>query len=72
MINNIEYIFPNQPVAYRFLNTVSHWDIDGLRVKYGASNLHVKVTYRPKTQGFDDTLGKLDDLAGQMDGHEVS
>lgn len=67
----IEYQFTNQPTAYRFLNTVSHWDVDKLVVKYGKNNHHVSVRYQPVTQGFDDTLAKLDDLASSMGGHEV-
>lgn len=68
----IEYQFNNQPTAYRFLNTVSHWDVDKLVVKYGKNNQHVRVRYQPVTQGFDDTLARLDDLASSMDGCEVS
>lgn len=71
MRNSIEYVFPTQPLAYRFLNTVKHFDADELVVKYGQSNHHVKVAYRVKTEGFDSTLGELDDLATRMEGTEV-
>ncbi|GGF55926.1 hypothetical protein [Alteromonas lipolytica] len=71
MRNSVEYVFPSQPLAYRFLNTVRHFDAEQLVVKYGQTNLHVKVSYRIKTDGFDATLGELDDLARQMEGCEV-
>ncbi|MDC8830881.1 hypothetical protein [Alteromonas gilva] len=71
MRNAIEYVFPNQPLAYRFLNTVKHFDAEKLVVKYGQTNHHVKVSYEIKTAGFDTTLGQLDDLADQMDGSEI-
>ncbi|WP_296044381.1 hypothetical protein [uncultured Alteromonas sp.] len=71
MKNSVEYQFPSQPLAYRFLNTVKHFDADQLVVRYGKSNHHVKVSYRIKTEGFDSTLGELDDLARQMEGSEV-
>tara|TARA_B100000780_G_scaffold279112_1_gene255669 strand:+ start:121 stop:249 length:129 start_codon:yes stop_codon:yes gene_type:complete len=42
-----------------------------LVAKYGQTNHHVKVSYRIKKEGFDATLGELDDLASQMEGKEV-
>lgn len=71
MNNSVEYKFPTQPQAYRFLNTVKHFDAEQLVAKYGQTNHHVKVSYRIKTAGFDATLGELDDLAEQMEGTEV-
>ena len=71
MKNSVEYKFPSQPLAYRFLNTVKHFDAEQLVVKYGQTNHHVKVSYLIKTECFDSTLGELDDLASQMDGEEV-
>lgn len=71
MRNTIEYKFPSQPLAYRFLNTVKHFDAEQLVVKYGQTNRHVKVSYRIETEGFDSTLGELDEVARQMEGEEV-
>ena len=71
MKNVIEYQFPTQPQAYRFLNSAKHFDADALVVKYGQTNHHVKVSYKVKTEGFDSTLGELDELAAQMEGVEV-
>ncbi|RDV26138.1 hypothetical protein DXV75_08670 [Alteromonas aestuariivivens] len=72
MENQIEYQFPSEPQAYRFLNTVSHFDCEGLVVKYGQSSRHVKVKYRYAVGEFDGTLSKLDDLARELAGEEVS
>lgn len=71
MQNAIEYAFESQPQAYRFLNTAKHLQADNLKVKYGQSNLHVKVSYRIKTGGFDTMLAQLDELALEMGGSEV-
>ena len=72
MISQIEYEFQTEPSAYRFLNTVSHWDIQGLGVKFGRSSYHVRISYRVQRQGFDNTLSELDDLASNENGTEVS
>lgn len=71
MVNVVEYVFPSQPLAYRFLNTVKYFEADKLKVKYGQSNLHVTVSYGLRTGGFDSTLSELDELASQMEGVEV-
>ncbi len=71
MENQIEYKFPNEQLAYRFLNTVRNRDLDGGRVGLGKSNRHVKVSYRLSVGQFDTTLSELDDLARGLEGQEV-
>lgn len=70
MKTDIEYVFPSEAVAYKFLNTVRHVDIDALRVRLGRSDHHVSVAYRPVTDGFDSTLSALDDIARELGGEE--
>ena len=71
MQNAIEYVFDTQPQAYRFLNTAKHLQADNLKVKYGQSNFHVRVSYRIKTGEFDTMLAQLDDLASELGGREI-
>lgn len=70
--NKVEYVFDTEPTAYRFLNTVGHWDIPGLVVKFGQSSFHVLIQYTVQKGDFDTTLSKLDDLSGKEGGVEVS
>ena len=70
MQTDIEYMFPSEAVAYKFLNTVRHFDVDALRVRLGRSDHHVSVAYRPLSGGFDSTLSDLDDLARDLGGEE--
>lgn len=72
MLSQVEYRFSDEPTAYRFLNTVSGWGRDSVRVKYGRSSLHVKIAYEIKTGQFDSILSDLDDLAAYHNGSEVS
>ncbi len=72
MENSIEYVFPSESLAYRFLNTVKHLDAEGLKVKYGRSNRCVFVRYRYALSEFDATLSRLDDVARELDGEEAS
>lgn len=71
MTNQLEYVFETEPDAYRFLNTVKHFDAEKLVVKYGRSSFHVKVEYSYKSGEFDSTSSELDDLAASMSGQEV-
>lgn len=64
----IDYEFDQEPVAYRFLNTVKNWQQANLRAVYGADAYTVRITYQPANQAFDDTLSRLDSLAEQMGG----
>lgn len=66
----IEYVFPSEPVAYRFLNTVKHINAENLSVKRGKTAHHVAISYRYAEGDFDDTASKLDDLARDMEGEE--
>lgn len=66
----IEYVFPSEPVAYRFLNTVKYFEAEDIRVKRGRSASHVIIRYRYADSGFDDTAARLDDLAREMSGEE--
>lgn len=70
MQTDIEYAFPSEAVAYRFLNTVRHFDAEALRVTLGRNDHHVKVAYRPARDDFDATLSELDDLARELGGEE--
>lgn len=72
MENSIEYVFPSENLAYRFLNSVKHFDADGLKVKYGRSDRYVFVRYRYVMGEFDATLSHLDDLARELDGNEAA
>lgn len=72
MDNNIEFAFPSERLAYRFLNTVRHFEAEALKVRYGRNNHHVAVSYRYKVGEFDATLSQLDDLARELQGEEVS
>lgn len=71
MNNEIEYVFESEMRAYRFLNTVKHFDADDLRVKFGRSDTYVYVSYRYVLGEFDNTLSKLDDLARELGGSEA-
>ena len=71
MENQVEYEFASEMMAYRFVNTVKHLDIDSLVVKFGRSDHHVLVSYRYAVDQFDTTLSMLDDLAGELGGEEV-
>ena len=71
MENSIEYIFPSKPLAYRFLNTVKHFDAEELKVKFGRSDRYVFVRYRYAMGEFDATLSRLEDLARELDGEEA-
>lgn len=66
----VEYIFPTEPEAYRFLNAAKHFDTKDLIVKRGRSAQHVLIGYRYAEGSFDDTATKLDDLARDMAGEE--
>ncbi|MBU3023043.1 hypothetical protein [Aestuariibacter sp. A3R04] len=66
----VEFIFPSQPAAYRFLNTVGHLDVNNLAVKRGKTDHHVLIGYQYTTGDFDETASKLDDLAREMGGEE--
>ncbi len=70
MHTDVEYCFPSEAIAYRFLNTVRHFEVDALRVTLGRNDHHVKVAYRPASYGFDSTLSELDDLARELGGEE--
>ncbi len=72
MINQVEFEFPTQPQAYRFLNTARHLDAYKLKVKFGRSSYHVKVEYQLASTGFDNMLATLDDLAEKHEGKEVT
>jgi hypothetical protein len=67
----IEYEFDQEPVAYRFLNTVKNWQQRNLRAVYGSDACAVKITYQPNSGAFDDTLARLDNLAEQMGGRAL-
>lgn len=71
MENCVEFQFETEMSAYRFLNTVKHFDADGLRVKFGRSDHHVSVKYRYVVGEFDSMLSNLDDLARELGGEEV-
>lgn len=71
MENQVEYIFPSEQIAYRFMNTVRNWDLDGGRVRLGKNDHRVAVGYRYSLGEFDTTAAKLDDLAASMDGQEA-
>lgn len=71
MINEIEYEFDTEALAYRFLNTVRHFDAEQLKVKFGRSDRHVKVSYRVSQGKFDELLARLDDTAQVLNGIEV-
>ncbi|MBO1255396.1 hypothetical protein J3L16_06830 [Alteromonas sp. 5E99-2] len=72
MKNRVEYVFDREPIAYRFLNTVSHWDVPGLTVKFGQSSFHVLIEYTVQKGDFDTTLSQLDDLSAREGGVEAS
>ncbi|NMH58604.1 hypothetical protein [Alteromonas ponticola] len=67
----LQFKFPSEQLAYRFLNTVAHYDAEELRVKFGQSGHHVRVDYRYREGEFDSLASQLDDLASQMEGEEV-
>nr|WP_269468652.1 hypothetical protein [Alteromonas sp. ASW11-130] len=67
----MQYKFPSEQLAYRFLNTVSHFDAEELTVKFGQSDHHVRVNYRYRQGTFDNLASQLDDLAANMEGEEV-
>ena len=67
----VEYKFPTEPLAYRFLNTASYFEAEQLKVRRGKNARHVQVSYRYSQSGFDDTASRLDDLARDMEGEEV-
>ncbi|WP_394224335.1 hypothetical protein [Alteromonas gracilis] len=71
MENSVEFQFETEMSAYRFLNTVKHFDAEGLSVKFGRSDHHVSVKYRYVVGEFDSTLSNLDDLARELGGEEV-
>ncbi|BFT30006.1 hypothetical protein D210916BOD24_11820 [Alteromonas sp. D210916BOD_24] len=71
MENTVEFQFPSEMTAYRFLNTVKHLDADGLKVKFGRNDHHVMVKYRYVVGEFDRTLSTLDDVARELGGEEV-
>ena len=71
MENSVEFQFETEMSAYRFLNTVKHFDADSLRVKFGRSDHHVSVKYRYVVGEFDSMLSNLDDLARELGGEEV-
>ncbi len=71
MDNQVEFSFDSEMHAYKFLNTVKHFDADGLKVKFGRSDHHVNVSYRVAMGAFDTTLSQLDDLARDLGGEEV-
>ncbi|GGW77075.1 hypothetical protein [Alteromonas halophila] len=71
MHTDIEYGFPSEAIAYKFLNTVRHFDAEALRVRLGRNDHHVSIAYRPVTDGFDPTLSELDDLARELGGEEA-
>ena len=66
----VEFVFPSQPAAYRFLNTAGHFDAESLSVKRGKTDHHVLIRYQYSANGFDDTASRLDDLAREMGGEE--
>ncbi|WP_018981884.1 hypothetical protein [Salinimonas chungwhensis] len=67
----LEYEFETEQHAYRFLNTAVHMDADGLKVRLGQSDHHVRVTYQYTEGAFDSTASDLDDLAHQLGGEEL-
>lgn len=71
MENQLEYEFPAEQQAYRFLNTVSHLEAEKLNVRFGRSGHHVLVKYRYASGEFDSMASTLDDLAREMEGQEV-
>lgn len=71
MENQIEYVFAKETQAYKFLNTVKHFDAHALKVKFGRTDSHVFVSYRVATGEFDEMLSELDDLARDLGGEEV-
>jgi len=71
MENQVEFGFTSEMVAYRFLNTVKHMEVDALSVKFGRSDRHVLISYRYAINEFDGTLSALDDLARELGGEEV-
>ncbi len=70
MLVQVEFAFESEPNAYRFLNTVKHFDAKDLIVKRGRSAQHVLIKYRYADGSFDDTAAKLDDIAREMGGEE--
>ena len=72
MKNQVEYQFDQEPNAYRFLNTVSNWEVPGLKVKFGQSSYHVRIVYELQQNGFDTTLSELDNLAANENGVEIN
>ncbi len=68
---DLQFEFPTEQLAYRFLNTVTHFDAEDLTVKFGKSDHHVRVSYRYREGQFDTIASQLDDLAARMDGTEV-
>ncbi|MCW8108633.1 hypothetical protein OPS25_09010 [Alteromonas ponticola] len=67
----LQYKFPSEQLAYRFLNTVAHLDAEELKVKFGQTDHHVRVNYKYKQGQFDNVASQLDDLAARMEGEEV-
>ncbi|MBT0586542.1 hypothetical protein [Alteromonas oceanisediminis] len=63
-----EYVFDDEPHAYRFLNAVKNWQQMDLKAEFGRDASHVKITYQPRKIQFDDTVSRLDDLALQHNG----
>ena len=68
MITETEYLFADEPSAYRFLNSVKNWHQFGMKVEFGRDSSSVRITYKPASLGFDDTLSRLDKLAEDLGG----
>ncbi|QJR82451.1 hypothetical protein CA267_017670 [Alteromonas pelagimontana] len=71
MVVQTQYRFASEKMAYRFLNTASHFNAEQLIVKYGRNNRHVLVKYQYAEGTFDSTASELDDLARELEGEEV-
>lgn len=70
----IAYTFDSDAIANRFLNDVRSGTVSGVNAKFYSNSYSVLVYYSADDlQGdFDDRTAKLDDLASQYQGREVS
>ena len=75
MPRHIRYSFPSTQTASRFYNDLRSSYVAGiylLVIRRHPDNFHVQLSYEPQGGGFDDTVSKLDELADEYDGREVS
>ncbi|MCC2617937.1 hypothetical protein LJ739_16915 [Aestuariibacter halophilus] len=68
----ITYEFPSAQIANRFLNTLTSWSVSKVDARLAGAGDRVRVRYTYGEGRFDSTASALDDLASQLDGHEVN